>query len=224
MVYQDRRVAGRILAEAVNESIRADPDLAPALVFGLPRGGVPVAFEVAKLCNLPLDVLVVRKLGAPRQRELAIGAITSDGTVVLNEVILQELEIGEDAIQTALRLEQEHAQRQEYLYRQGLPPLARRGRNVLLVDDGLATGATMRAAVLAVRPHAAKVIVAVPVGAIDACNDLAQEADLVICPHTPVPFGAVGQFYRNFEPTGDDEVGRLLAEARFGSPARGSSY
>ena len=218
MMYRDRRAAGRILAESISQSTRqaigAQPDPVPVLVLGLPRGGVPVAFEVAKSCNFPLDVLVVRKLGVPGQRELAMGATTGDGTVVLNNDIIRELHIREETIQMAMSQEQAQAQQQEHLYRQGLPPLAMEGRTVILVDDGLATGATMRAAVRAVRSRANRVIVAVPVGAIDACTGLAQEADLVICPHTPVLFGAVGQFYRNFDPTSDEEVSALLLGAR----------
>lgn len=213
MVYQDRRAAGRILAEAVKRSVRTQPGLAPAVVLGLPRGGVPVAFEVAKTCNLPLDVLVVRKLGVPGQPELAMGAITSAGTVVFNDDILRELHIGEETAQTVMKREQEHAEMQERMYRQGRPPLDLSGQTAILVDDGLATGATMRAAVRAVRPRAGHVAVAVPVGAVTACDELAQEADLVICPYTPLSFGAVGQFYQNFGPTSEQEVCQLLAEA-----------
>lgn len=214
MVYQDRRAAGRILAEAVKESMRVQPDVASAVVLGLPRGGVPVAFEVAKACNLPLDVLVVHKLGAPGQPELAMGAVVSDGTVVLNDDILLELRIREETLQTAIRREQEHAQMQERIYRRGRPPLDLNGRTAILVDDGLATGATMRAAVRAVRTHARRIIVAVPVGATSACNELAQETDLVICPYTPLSFGAVGQFYQCFGATSEQGVCQLLAQAQ----------
>lgn len=210
MLYEDRRAAGRILAEVV----AAQPALAPALVLGLPRGGVPVAFEVAKACNLPLDVLVVRKLGAPGQPELAMGAITSDGTIVLNVNIVRELRIREETVRTAMRREQEQAQMRERIYRQGRPPLALEGMTAILVDDGLATGATMRAAVRAVRAHARRVIVAVPVGAAHACEELAEVADLVICPYVPLSFGAVGQFYQSFGPTSEQEVCMLLAEAQ----------
>jgi len=215
MIYQDRRAAGRILAEAVQRAIRARPDLGPAVVLGLPRGGVPVAFEVAKACGFPLDVLVVRKLGAPGQRELAMGAIASDGTVVLNRDILRELRIREETLQTAMRREQEDAQMQERIYRQGRAPVPMEGRTAILVDDGLATGATMRAAVRAVRAHAGRVVVAVPVGAGEACNDLTQEADLMICPYAPLSFGAVGQFYQSFGPTSVQEVCNLLEQAQW---------
>jgi len=217
MQFRDRKAAGRILAESIKQSIGALPGLANGLVLALPRGGVPVAFEVAQALGLPLDVLVVRKLGAPGQRELAMGAITGDGTVALNQDVLQELHIRDDIVQSVIKREREHAEHQEQLYRRGLPPLTLEGRAVILVDDGLATGATMRAAVRAVRPRSPKVIAAVPVGAIEACSELANEADLVVCPHTPIPFGAVGQFYRNFEPTSDEEVSRLLAQAHTGS-------
>jgi len=214
MIYQDRRAAGRILAEAIQRTFRARADLAPAVVLGLPRGGVPVAFEVARACNFGLDILVVRKLGAPGQRELAIGAIASNGTVVLNHGILRELRIREETLQTAMRREQEVAQMQEGIYREGRPPMALEGQTAILVDDGLATGATMRAGVRAVRLQAGRVIVAVPVGAAEACNDLSQEADLVICPYVPVSFGAVGQFYRSFAATSEQEVCRLLAQGQ----------
>ena len=210
MVYQDRRAAGKALAH----TIAAHPDLGPSIVLALPRGGVPVAFEIAQALNLPLDVLVARKLGTPGQPELAMGAVTSDGTVFLNREILGELRIRDDILQTVTRRETQHAQQQENLYRAGRPRLDLKGSTVLLVDDGLATGATMRAAVSSLRPHAHHVLVAVPVGAIEACDDLASEADLVICPWTPVPFGAVGNYYRNFAPTTDAEVRALLDEAQ----------
>jgi predicted phosphoribosyltransferase len=218
VVYQDRRAAGKTLAEAVKRSIRAQPELAPAVVLGLPRGGVPVAFEVAMASSLPLDVLVVRKLGAPGEPELAMGAITSDGTVVLNDDIVRELRIREETLKTAMRREQEQAQMQERTYRQGSPPLVLDGLTVILVDDGLATGATMRAAVRAVRLRARRVIVAVPVGAAHACEELAEEADLVICPYVPLSFGAVGQFYQSFGPTSEQEVCMLLAETQPAQP------
>jgi putative phosphoribosyl transferase len=215
MIYENRRAAGRILAQ----SVCGQRELRRAVVLGLPRGGVPVAFEVAQACKLPLDVLVVRKLGAPGQRELGMGAVTSGGTVVLNEGILEELCIRDEIVQAIIRREKAHAQQQERQYREGLTPLAIEGRDVILVDDGLATGATMRAALRAVRPQARRVTIAIPVGAAAACNELADEADLVICPLCPVAFGAVGQFYRDFEPTQDDEVCALLAQARRGDSA-----
>jgi putative phosphoribosyl transferase len=213
MVYQDRRDAGKALAEA----IAAHPNLGPSIVLALPRGGVPVAFEVVLASKLPLDVLVVRKLGTPGQPELAMGAVTSNGTVFLNRDILRDLSIHSAVVEAVTGREQQHAQQQENLYRGGRPRLDFKGSTVLLVDDGLATGATMRAAVLSLRPHAQRVIVAVPVGAIEACDDLAREADLVLCPWTPAPFGAVGHYYSNFAATTDAEVRTLLAEAQLAS-------
>lgn len=221
MKFRDRRAAGRILAESIKKSTGgstgAPLDLTNALVLALPRGGVPVAYEVACALGLPLDVLAVRKLGAPGQRELAMGAVTSNGTVVLNEDILRGLRLGEHEIHSLIVREREHAERQEQLYRQNLPPLAIEGRVAILVDDGLATGATMRAAVKDLRARAAKVVVAVPVGALEARHVLTHHADLVVCPHTPVAFDAVGQFYLEFGQTSDEEVCRLLAEARSGA-------
>jgi putative phosphoribosyl transferase len=226
MKFRDRRAAGRILAESIKKSIGgsmgAPPDLANAIVLALPRGGVPVAYEVACALGLPLDVLAVRKLGAPGQRELAVGAVTSNGTVVLNEDILQGLRLGEQEIQSLIVREREHAECQEQLYRRNLPPLAIEGRVTILVDDGLATGATMRAAVKALRSRASKVVVAVPVGAAEACHGLKRHADLVVCPHTPMVFDAVGQFYLEFGQTSDAEVCRLLAEARCGASHKGA--
>ncbi len=209
MIYQDRRDAGKRLAE----SVAAQPDLGGAIVLGLPRGGVPVAFEVAKALHAPLDVLVVRKLGVPGQAELAMGAITSDGTVVVNEMIVRELHIRAEVIEFVRRREIANAREREHIYREGRPPLQIDGRTVFLVDDGLATGATMRAAVRALRTRTRRLIVAVPVGAIEACIELSSEVDSLVCPSTPVHFGSVGQFYRDFQPTSDDEVRGLLAAA-----------
>ena len=210
MLYQDRREAGRILAREVARL----PDLNYAIVLGLPRGGVPVAFEVARACKLPLDVIAVRKIGVPDQRELAMGAIAGEGTIVLNQHILRELNISADTLRIVTEREKKLLEEEGQLFRNGLPPLDLTGRTTLLVDDGLATGATMRAAVRAVRAQARRIIIAVPVGAGSTCGDLASEADLVICPAKPKPFDAVGQFYHHFEPTSDDEVRALLAQAR----------
>jgi putative phosphoribosyl transferase len=213
-MYEDRRDAGRILAHLVATL----PNLNDGVVLALPRGGVPVAFEVARRCRLPLDIFLVRKLGAPGQRELAMGAIASGGTTVLNEDVLRSLRVPERVLEAVTERETRILQRMEAAYREGRAPIAIEGRTVILVDDGLATGATMRAAVRAVRPRAKAVIVAVPVGAKSTCADLRSEADQVICAAMPEPLDAVGRFYRNFDPTRDEEVRMLLAEARATSP------
>ena len=210
MLFQNRQDAGRILAQ----SVATVPDLKDAVVLGLPRGGVPVAFEVARVCNLPLDIFVVRKLRAPGQRELAMGALASGGAVVLNPDILRDLRVSDDVLRAVVAEEKLKLEQQERAYRDKAPALVIEGRTVILVDDGLATGASMRAAVQAVRLRARRVVVAVPVGAESTCRELAREVDSVICPNTPEPFEAVGRFYRDFEPTSDEEVRRLLAEAR----------
>lgn len=210
MLFEDRRDAGRELARIV----AALPNLAGAVVLGLPRGGVPVAYEVAHVCKLPLDVIVVRKLGVPGQEELAMGAIASGGTVALNPEIVTELRISDETVRAAIAREQPEIERQEREYRDGTPPLDIDGRQVILVDDGLATGASMRAAARAVRPRAARVIIAVPVGAQETCEELSSEAGQVICASTPRLFLAVGRFYNNFAPTSDEEVRELLRQAR----------
>lgn len=206
MLFEDRQDAGRILAQ----SVALVPNLGDAVVLGLPRGGVPVAFEVARVCKLPLDILVVRKLRVPDQPELAMGALASGGAVVLNPEILRDLRISDDVLHAVLAHEKRKLERQESAYRDKATALAIEGRTVILVDDGLATGASLRAAVKAVRAHARQIVVAVPVGAESSCRELESEVDLLVCPNTPERFEAVGRFYRDFEPTSDEEVRRLL--------------
>jgi putative phosphoribosyl transferase len=215
-MFRDRRDAGRAVARAV----AALGDLGDAVVLALPRGGVPVAYEVARACHLPLDVLLVRKLGAPHQRELAVGAIASGGAVVLNARIVSALHLSESALASEIAAEQAEIDRQEKIYREGLPAIGFGGRTVILVDDGLATGATMRAAIRAVRPRARRVVVAVPVGAADTCAELAREADQVVCLEKPELFDAVSQSYYEFEQTSDAEVRSLLTAARPEPPLR----
>jgi len=210
MLFQNRRDAGRILAQSVATLL----NLEGAVVLGLPRGGVPVAFEIARVCALPLDILVVRKLRAPGQPELAMGAFASGGTFVLNPDILQFLRVSDEELRAVVAEEKLKLERQEKAYRDNAPVLAIEGQTAILVDDGLATGASMRAAVKAVRGRARRIVVAVPVGAESSCREFESEVDLLVCPHTPEPFEAVGRFYRDFEPTSDEEVRRLLAEAR----------
>ena len=209
-IYQDRVDAGRRLAKALADYAGRED----VLVLGLPRGGVPVAAEVAKALDAPLDVMIVRKLGAPWQPELAMGAIASGNVQLLNEQVVRMLGIDDRTIEEIAEREGRELARRERAYRGDRPPFDAAGRQVILVDDGMATGATMRAAVAAVRAMApARVIVAVPTAALDTCELVRAEADRVVCLDTPEPFMAVGCWYRNFDQTSDAEVRDLLAEA-----------
>lgn len=210
MMFEDRRDAGRALAEVVATL----PDLHRALLLALPRGGVPVACEVARICNLPLDIITVRKLGAPGQQELAIGAVASGGIITVNPELVEYFHITPEKLRAMAAAEQEEIARRELSYREGALPLTIEGRTAILIDDGLATGATMRAAARAVRPRAGRVVIAVPVAAASTFLEMESEADRVLCLYVPNDFQAVGQFYRNFTPTSDEEVRTLLAEAR----------
>lgn len=208
--FQDRREAGRVLAETLREFANDRT----ALVLALPRGGVPVAFEIARALGLPLDVFIVRKLGVPGYEELAMGAIASGGVRVLNERVVERVGISEGQIASVIAREQQEIERRELEYRGDLPPLNVQGRKVILVDDGLATGATMRAAVLALREmNASKIVVAAPVGSAEAVDRIAVIADGVVCPLQPENFEAVGQWYDDFAQTSDEEVRELLAES-----------
>lgn len=207
-MFQDRREAGQVLGEMV----AALPDLSDGVVLGLIRGGVPVALEVAKACGLPLDILVVRKLGVPGQEELAMGAIASGGGVVLNDHVLRVYRISEKKLEQVMERELHELERREKLYRNGREALKIDGRAVILVDDGMATGASMRAAIRAVKGRARRVIVAVPVGAKSTCEELRREADEVVCALTPEPLDAVSLFYREFGATSDDEVRALTLQ------------
>jgi putative phosphoribosyl transferase len=207
--FRDRRQAGRVLAEQL-EHLRGRPGL---LVLALPRGGVAVAFEVAHALQAPLDVFVVRKLGFPGHEEFAMGAIAGGGVRVMNP--LPGMNVPPQAIAAVVAREQDELVRRELLYRGERPAVSIRGRTVIVVDDGLATGSTMRAAVTAIRQqHPAHLVVAVPVGAQETCRQLRSEADEVVCAATPSPFRAVGLWYENFPQAGDDEVHELLDEAR----------
>ncbi|MBI3225304.1 MAG: phosphoribosyltransferase [Mycolicibacterium cosmeticum] len=206
--FADRRDAGRVLAGQL-ASYRGRTDL---LVLGLARGGVPVAWEVAAYLNASLDTFLVRKLGVPDWTELAMGALAAGGGLVLNRNLMDNLGIGEDQLQETIRVETAELHRRERAYRGDHPPPATEGRTVILVDDGLATGASMFAAVRAVRAGApTAVVVAVPVGSASTCRALRTEADAVFCCCTPADFSAVGQVYDDFRQTDDDEVRRLLA-------------
>jgi predicted phosphoribosyltransferase len=202
--------AGRALVRLLLD-YRAATD---AIVLALPRGGVPVGFEVAQALGLPLDVLVVRKLGLPGQPELAMGAIASGGALVLNEEVLRFADDREAALDQVRRREQLELERREKQYRGARPPLQMAGRTGILVDDGLATGATMEVAVRALRRLGARrIVVAVPVASREARDRIAAVADEVVCLEAPVFFSAVGQWYRDFGQTSDAEVGELLAKA-----------
>jgi putative phosphoribosyl transferase len=208
--FTDRTDAGRAVAERLQKYAGRDD----VVVLALPRGGVPVAYEVAVALGAPLDVFLVRKLGTPGQRELAMGAIASGGVRVINDDVVQWLHLRPEQIDAVAREEQQELERREAAYKQGrpTPPLA--GRVVILVDDGLATGSTMRAAVQAVRLlQPSRVVVAVPVGARETCRELELLADEVVCVETPEPFVAVGQWYTYFDQTTDDEVQELLRRA-----------
>jgi predicted phosphoribosyltransferase len=206
-MFRDRREAGQILAAMLHE-YRDRPDV---LVLALPRGGVPVALEVATTLGAPLDVFVVRKLGVPWHRELAMGAIASGGVRVVNEDVVRTLGITDDIIEEVAETETHELERREVAYRDGRPRPEIRGKVVILVDDGLATGSTMRAAVEAVqRLEPKRVIVAVPVGALDTCRELKEHADDVVCVQTPEPFYGVGTWYEDFSQTTDEEVRELL--------------
>jgi putative phosphoribosyl transferase len=205
--YSDRYEAGVELASRLSRYAHRDD----VIVLALPRGGVPVGYEVARSLNAPLDVFVVRKLGVPGHRELAMGAIASGGIRVLNDDIVTWYGIPESAIEEIARNEQAELERRERAYRDNRALSKLRGRIVLLVDDGLATGSTMMAATHAVRAHApSRVIVAAPVGAPDTCLALRQAADDVVCVRMPESFAAVGQWYRDFSETSDGEVRELL--------------
>ena len=205
--FRDRRHAGQVLARHLG----AHADQPGTIVLGLPRGGVPVAWEVARALRAPLDVTVVRKLGLPGHEEYAMGAIAAGGVRVMTGAAADR-GVSAAAIDAVVARETAELARREAAYRAGRPPPALAGRTVILVDDGLATGATMRAAVRAVRAQApARIIVAVPVGAQSSCAELESEADEVVCAMTPEYFHAVGQWYDDFEATEDDEVRALLA-------------
>lgn len=208
--FRDRVDAGRRLAQKLLPLKEEHP-----LVLGIPRGGVPVASEVAHALDAELDVIVARKLGAPMQPELAIGAVTSDGGLYLDPALVREIGVSAAYLERVRTDEIAEARRRELLFRGGEPPLPIAGRTVILVDDGLATGATMRAAARSVRAaRPAKLVIAVPVGATETCKALEGEADEVVCLAQPWPFHAVGLHYADFGQTTDEEVVQLLGHRR----------
>ena len=207
--FASRRQAGAELAS----KLRHYAGRHDVVVLALPRGGVPVAYEVAEALDAPLDIFLVRKLGVPGHRELAMGAIASGGVRVVNHDVVRAYGISQPVIDAIAREEEAELLRREREYRRGSPPPALAGTTVILVDDGLATGSTMRAAVEAVRQHGpSRVIVAVPVGAASTCAELGDVTDETVCAQTPEPFLAVGQWYDDFSQTTDEEVRRLLQE------------
>ncbi len=210
MPFTDRFEAGRRLADELS----AYAGRSDVLVLALPRGGVPVGYEVARALHAPLDVFLVRKLGVPGQEELAMGAIATGGVRVLNDEVVRKLRLPPRVIDAVARRENAELHRREWLYRDDRPLPDVRGKIVILVDDGLATGSTMRAAVAALRQQGpARIMVAVPVGAPETCSELKAEADDVVCVAMPEPFYAVGLWYEDFSQTSDAEVRHLLERA-----------
>jgi putative phosphoribosyl transferase len=215
MIFRDRVDAGRRLAEKLEQYAgRSD-----VIVLALPRGGVPVGYEVARALGAPLDVFLVRKLGVPGREELAMGAIASGGVRVLNEDVVSELGIPQHWVDIVAARELEELRRREAAYRDGRPAPDVRAKTVILVDDGLATGASMRAGVAALRKLGpARIVVAVPVGAAQTCDEFRDVADEIVCAETPDPFYAVGSWYSDFDQTTDEEVRELLARANRPAP------
>lgn len=210
-LFTDRRHAGRVLASALGKYAgRTD-----GMVLALPRGGVPVAYEVARTLGAPLDVFVVRKLGVPGHEELAMGALASGGLCVLNNDVVRALGITKEVILESARVENQELGRRDRAYRGDRPPADVSGKTVILIDDGLATGSTMRAAIQAVRQRdPARVVAAVPVAAPETCSEMSEEADDMVCAATPRPFHAVGLWYQDFTQTSDQEVRDLLEAAQ----------
>jgi len=215
MIFRDRREAGRDLARALREAGESD-----GIVLGLPRGGVPVAFEVARELSLPLDIFVVRKLGVPGEPELAMGAVSSGGLIYINEVVVRAFRIRPADIDAVVARESSEVERRDLAYRAGRTALPLADQTVIVVDDGLATGSTMMAAVRALRSRARRIVVAVPVAPPATCEELRREAVTVVCLSTPELFHAVGEFYREFNATSDAEVTLLLGQARGRYPSR----
>jgi len=208
--FEDRTQAGRLLGEALAEYAKRSD----VVVLALPRGGVPVGFEVARMIDAPLDIMLVRKLGTPDQEELAMGAIASGGVCVLNPDIVAGIGISQEAIEAVAATERQELERRERAYRGNKPPPPVENHCIILVDDGLATGASMLAAVSALRQRKpASIVVAIPVAPPDTVQRLKQEADDVVCLATPEPFSAVGRWYREFSQISDDEVTSLLDRA-----------
>jgi putative phosphoribosyl transferase len=210
--FKDRHDAGRLLARKLS----GYADRTDVLILALPRGGVPVAYEVTLALNAPLDVFLVRKLGLPGREELAMGAIASGGVRVLNEDIIRVLNVPQEVINIVSRHELQELQRREKRYRGDRPPLEVRDRQVILIDDGLATGASMRAAVVGMRAqHPARIIIAVPAASPELCDAFQFEVDEMVCAMTPEPFYGLSRWYEDFSQTTDEEVRILLKDANY---------
>jgi predicted phosphoribosyltransferase len=228
MIFKDRRDAGKQLAKALIQ-FAEQPDL---MVLALPRGGVPVAYEIAEALNASLDVFVVRKLGVPTHEELAMGAIASGGTLIINRNIVEAFGIDESRLEQVAQRELIELTRREKAYRGEREPLVVKGKRVILVDDGLATGASMRAAIEALKKlRPSWLIVAVPTGPRDVCRQISGEVDEIICMTQPEPYDSVGAWYTDFSQTDDDEVRELLSSAdiqfmrsHHPKPEKGTSY
>lgn len=207
--FRDRTEAGKFLAKKLS-NYADDPNV---VVLALPRGGVPVAYEVAQALQAPLDIFMVRKLGVPGFEELAMGAVASGGVRVLNQGVIDYLEIADEAIELATQREQRELERYEQLYRGRTRPIEVKGRTVIIVDDGMATGSTMRAAVQALRQQRPeRIVIAAPVGARETCESFDSSVDnSCVCAIIPEPFDGVGLWYRNFDQTSDEQVHDLLA-------------
>lgn len=207
MIFADRHDAGAKLAEALKKYSR----IPQSIILGLPRGGVVVAFEVAKALTLPLDIICPRKVGSPYNKELALGAVTDSGTGYFNEEIIESLDIDQEYLQSEIEKEKRVSAQRMRLYRGSKPPINLENKTVILVDDGIATGATMKAAIQATKDLGAiKTVVAVPIGPAHTISELFDLADDVVCLSTPSHFMAVGQFYEDFSPTEDEEVITLM--------------
>lgn len=216
MIFKDRHEAGQYLASFLKHYSNS-PEV---VVLALPRGGVPVAFEVAQPLKAPLDVFIVRKLGVPGHEELAMGAIASGGMLVLNHQVVRRLNLPDAVVDRVVRRELAELNRREQEYRNSRRPIDVQGKTVILVDDGLATGSSMRAALSALRQRGPdRIVVAVPVGAEETCSEFRNEADESVCATTPDPFFAVGQWYEDFSQTTDGEVSELLQRAWQEHPA-----
>ena len=215
-MFRNREEAGKRLAEELGKLFDENPDLAPPVVLALPRGGVPVAIEIARRLDAPMDLVMVRKIGAPMQPELAAGAVVDgeDPVVVLNDEVVAQAGISEAEIEQGKKRELKEIEQRREKYLEGRQPLSVKGRTAILVDDGIATGATMRAAVGALKKRGPEqLIMAVPVGPRESIDRFGREADRVVCLDAPSSFWAVGAYYQDFGQTSDDDVRRLMAEA-----------